>query len=191
MDDVAPTDAGGVESACRGPRIGAGALRLPQRSRRDEDSTAGECRDVGEAAEGRIRRLQFHQVGFAQHGNARQRGAAVDRVRVDALEPAGEARNRCHRAGEEARQAAEQGRFTLGLRARLKRVEMDCHRSSRRFRELSQSVGEGASEANVAPRAPGCQTWPTFLVRMNCWPVEDVQLSCAWVARAQLTVLVV
>ncbi len=103
-------NAGGEEGARRLPRVDAWTLRLPQRPGRQEYARAAKQRGIGEAAEGRLLGLRVHQVGFAQHRQFCQRGAACHASQIDAVEPARQPGRGGNCLGQEVRQSSRRDR---------------------------------------------------------------------------------
>jgi len=107
VHDVAAAETGGEQRARAVPRIGLGGFRLEDRAGRDEQVRERAGLDRDEAAEGQGGLLLRRQPRLAHHRQLRQRGAAGDRIGVDALEPRGVARRRQRRA-HRLRQPREQ-----------------------------------------------------------------------------------
>ena len=157
MDDVSAPDPGGVEGSRGLPGIVAEALRLEDRPGGHEDAAAGQCRRIGEAAEGRILGLHLEQPALAQDGKPRKRVAAVNTRRVDAVEPAGKAWRNLHRLIEKGGQPGEQIALPRRRITGFQFVEMRAHRPSRQFGRViaiagTARKGPGQEAANAAPR---------------------------------------
>jgi hypothetical protein len=170
VNDVARAKARGKKGPRGLPWVDPQTLRLPNRAWRHEHPVALQGVGIGESAKGRIGGLHLHQVRLAQNRQFRQRLAVRDAGGVGIAEPGASAGRRARLRASKVRSASNVSRSrTSGARvsSSSKCVVMCC-------RLLPK------------PQFLPCQpiNWRTSV---NWAPVDEVQLSCDWLARAQLT----
>ena len=157
---VAAPEAGGEQAARGAPRIGHGGFRLEDRSWRREEASERSWRVGYEAAEGEGGLLQGRQLGLAQNGQARQRLAAGDAGKIDALADAPHRPEIALPASRSPAAAAKERAFALSGIAGFESIVVICQEHVPRSTELVFVDTPSMVRRCVRYGVPSPREWP-------------------------------